>query len=322
MPWVGSSTGSFTRCAAATSCPQHHSFPSTPTAAECASPAATVATRHPERASTRLGRRSSATAAGWPHWPRALSPHDQTHPDRSTERACPSEVEMSIVCTRSLLPNPTRLGESTAPISPAEGGSSPRGARPAPHAHSSPQQVTANEWWSPAAMPLTRRPGARRTRRGNGRAASSPCPNRPPTPRPQEKRAPAASAKRVWCLAAATRLSPRGSAVSPRAAATSHACSSSELGGAGSFARAGRLSSEAVPAGRPRGRQPAWPQVYTSPETGASAAGVGGPCTSCSSASGDRPSWSSGPSTLAPPNRTRMARAPSWPRKQARWSAL
>eukprot|EP00967_Tisochrysis_lutea_P123050 scaffold204265_cov27-Tisochrysis_lutea.AAC.1 len=103
------------------------------------------------------------------------------------------------------------------------------------------------------------------------------------------------------------RVTPRASTVSPRRAAASQAWSSSELGAAGSFARAGRLSCEHEPAERPRGRQPAWPQVYTSPEARSWSGSVGGPWTSCSNSSGERPSRSSGASRLAPPDRSSVA---------------
>jgi len=51
MPFGASSAGSLTRTGAAESWPQHQSLPSAPTAAECASPAATLATAQPESAS-------------------------------------------------------------------------------------------------------------------------------------------------------------------------------------------------------------------------------------------------------------------------------
>eukprot|EP00967_Tisochrysis_lutea_P123051 scaffold204265_cov27-Tisochrysis_lutea.AAC.2 len=201
MPCGASSKGSFTRCGAGTSWPQHQSLPSRPTAAECISPAATLMMTLPARASIRLGRLSAATATGCPHCPRALPPQDQTQPVLSAASAWESEVATSTRITRSLLasfaPTATLRGDRTAPISPEEGGSRPRGAPEAPQAHSSPQLVMAKEWCNAAARATTRRPGASRTRQGRGRAASLPLPRRPPTPRPHEKSAPAASANSV-----------------------------------------------------------------------------------------------------------------------------
>mmetsp|Transcript_17631 Transcript_17631/g.51029 ORF Transcript_17631/g.51029 Transcript_17631/m.51029 type:complete len:231 (+) Transcript_17631:516-1208(+) len=228
--------------------------------AECAPPAATAPTRVSPSESTRRGRAQS-TDAGWPHWPRPLQPHAHTPPARSAASAWPSEVATVATSTAPFAaPNGTRRGERTHPPEPAGGSATPSGACAAPQAKSSPQRVTASEWSSPAATQTTARWSG--TARGSGRCVSSPWPSRPPPPTPHEKSVPRASAKRVWCLAAATATTPRGSAVSPRAAAAAvSAPSSSDDGGAGSFARAGRASCDPVAAGRPSGSPPAWPQV-------------------------------------------------------------
>eukprot|EP00964_Phaeocystis_antarctica_P112381 scaffold76561_cov62-Phaeocystis_antarctica.AAC.5 len=190
------------------SSPHDQRRPSAQTAAQCAGPAAALATRTAPLAwawwsdSTARGVTEAWHAAGGrPSCPRALLPQAKRRPSCATARQCSlAAATATVTTTASLLwPKCTRRGvHCAAPTS------YPSGACMAPQLITTPPSSTSRLTSRAAATLTTRRAPRLPTRFGSSTWRSSPWPSRPPTPRPQLCSPPASSTTSMWCLAVAT----------------------------------------------------------------------------------------------------------------------